>query len=299
MKNKILTCAAVLLLLAAGLQPLQAQAPRRPSAGRSAELIQILGSERKGSGDIAGNIKSYITSGAKLTPQFQLAEHQETASKQENQTAVPWIEVTIPFTTNLAAKDVPWLENVVATVELMLPVVNDRMQQEWGVLRGTFNLAPVANRAAGRHGHRLGGILKEEKGQAYHILRAYVSPYVVSRYLIAPGDDSKKLRNLLKGCPIRVTLNYNSRDYMDGRPVTEDFLKAAQGVPFLGSSESLAAVAKKMGPLQMTGTMFQSYDRNRRAFFELNDVVIPGSKTPWAWIDYDRQEHTIDESPRR
>lgn len=290
MKNGILTALSVMLLFSC-IWPLSAQGVRS-----GVKMIAVL-SNAKEDQNSAG-VPSGIQTLVRETPRFLMDNYSYEHSRQDRKRAKGWVEIVVPFKTRRlleknpsTGKDVvanPWIENISVDIEVMVPVLNDQQRVEWGVLRGSALLAPVSNvktRVASGSPHE------------YHQVRFYISPYVISRYVALKGD-AKKFEKFAAGFPVHVTFNYGNTVYSGGRPMGKDFvdvcnkairdhrLTAFPGKLDLTASSEVAAAR-----------MFAVYQKNPRAFFVLDDAILPVSKTPWAWFEYDKQEQTID-NPR-
>ncbi len=289
MKKQILTGAAVLLCLLGGAQPAFAQRGEKASP-----MIRVISTK-----EIAANMKvssesavNGILVAPRNTPRVELSdENQESVSKNERKNMIPWVEISVPFGTlavteeksakrkgdtyNPAAQPGSWLENVDVQVEMVVPVLNHNGKKEYGIVTGNAVLAPIQNfRAAG----------KEKAPYITHLVKFYVSPYIVSRYVASTGVSSEKLKKLLSVCPVRVEFRYGSQRFGGIKTQDKDFADQVKALGF-------PAVAARQ--------LFETYDKDSRSLYGIAGGIIPASKTPWAWIGYDQQEHTLDEAARR
>ncbi len=282
MKKQFLAGITVLLVLA-GVQPVFAQ-----QGEKSTPLIQVISTK-----ETAKNLKvdnEYAAMGIQVerknTPQIQYDEHQETVSKNEKKSAVPWLQISVPFRTlavaadrknkdgNSAALRDSWLEDVDIDIELIVPVLNHNGKKEYGILKGTATLAPVRN-----HNINAG-----TSPYIYHNVKFYVSPYIVARYIMSSGVKADKLEKMIPDCPVRVLFRYGKQEF--------------GGVKI--QSKRFDEQAKALGlPAKTTKELFTTYDKESRSLYTVPGGIIPAGKTPWAWIDYDHQEHTLDDVPRR
>lgn len=296
MKNRIPVLLAVMLLLFC-TGSLFAQ-KRGGKAG--AKLIVLLNNAKD---DKGGEAPSSIQVTVRETPRFLMDNYTYEHSRKDKKRAKGWVEIVVPFKTErvmtknpVTGKDMvsnPWLENIQVDIDVLSPVLNDQQQVEWGILHGSATLAPVSNVKS-----------RVSSGGAstpyeYHQVRFYLSPYVVARYVALKGD-AKKFIKFAAGFPVQVTFHYGNMTYSGGRAMGKDFadvcnkaIREKKLLSFPGGQElvptSEIAAAK----------MFTVYQKNPRAFFVLDDAILPVSRTPWAWFEYDKQEQTIDKPRSR
>ena len=273
MKSRIIVGVLTVLLLC-GVSALHAQ---RGSRG-GARLVQILDAKTGNgeAGEIAKDIPGVITVSAKSVPRYELAKGKDAPELKYSR---PWLEVAVPFKTNTKA-GAPWLDNVKVKVELLSPVVGPKGRWEWAVLSGDFALEPVANIG----GSIPPGAVVAEKGDyVYHVVRFYLSSTTVSRYFAGTSDLPKNFEKILSGIPVRVTFTGDGGMVQGIKPAGKEFASFAKDkVGAKMKNEDTAAVLAR----------FKEYDANNRSFFELFDVVLSSSDSPWEWVDYERQEHT-------
>lgn len=273
MKNKIfMTALAVSLLL--GFQSVHAQG----RSGSRERLLTVL--SVKGSGEKAEKgVPTYIQTSLKETVRFKTETEQVESSSSDRKIARGWIEITIPFKTTYSER-MPWLENTEVGIYILMPLRDDRMKLTWGVLSGQILLAPIPNNP-------------EVTDKNIHYFRAYIPPYIVSRYF--PGIEKRKdLEKIVEDLPVYLTFKLNNGTTVTGgRPLGKEFAKFAgkSGIPDFPAKLKVAAGA--------TGEMFRAYDSNPRMFFEVQNAILPASKTPWAWQEYDKQINTIEDTRRR
>lgn len=278
MKRRFISAAFAGLFLFC-IHAVEAKPAAASAASGGKNLITVIGS--KGSAENNETPYTSITSSLKSTPRFLIDGVSYETSKQEKRNAKGWIEIIIPFKTELS-KESPWLENIRVNVDVLIPVVNEQQQVEWGVLSGSALLAPVAN-----------GPTEPGKVYGYHNVRMFVSSYIVTRY-VALRSDRKRFEKIVEGFPVSVTFTYENAAYTGGRPASKDFLKicTAKDAPAFPGGKLTASTDAE------TAALFKYYQKNRRAFFVLNDAIVPASKTPWIWFEFDKQENTIDDQQR-
>lgn len=280
MKSRIIVGVLTVLLLC-GVSALHAQ---RGSRG-GARLVQILDAKTGNgeAGEIAKDIPGVITVSAKSVPRYELAKGKDAPELKYSR---PWLEVAVPFKTNTKA-GAPWLDNVKVKVELLSPVVGPKGRWEWAVLSGDFALEPVANIG----GSIPPGAVVAEKGDyVYHVVRFYLSSTTVSRYFAGTSELPKNFEKILSGIPVRVTFTGDGGMVQGIKPAGKEFASFAKDkVGAKMKNEDTAAVLAR----------FKEYDANNRSFFELFDVVLSSSDSPWEWVDYERQEHTKKQTAGR
>lgn len=273
MKNKILMTAVALSLLL-GFQSLHAQ-------GRSSskeKLLTVL--TVKGSGEKAEKgVPSYIQTTLKETSRFKTETEQIESSGSDRKNTRGWIEIAVPFKTTYSERT-PWLENTEVEIRVMVPMRDDRMKITWGVLSGKILLAPIPNNPV-------------DTAKNTHYFRAYIPPYIVARYFPAI-EKRKDLEKIVEALPVFVAFRLSNGSMAYGiRPLEKDFAK------FAGKSGIPAFPAKIKIEPAATGKMFAAFDANPRTFFEVPDAILPASKTPWAWHEYDKQVNPIEDTRRR
>ena len=225
-------------------------------------------------------------------------DEQKPMTKNERKNSKPWIEITVPFKTKLDQTGMTrWLENVEISVEIMTPMLSDRQkpQVEWGILRGTATAAPIANIPRDKNKILGGNILAEKDGYAYHVIRFYVSPSVVARYLILPNTEMKTLAEMIPGLPVRVKFLYDKEEYSGTGVMSKGYIKSLSK---LDAFKKMLKSAPKEDSVKDVQDLFAKFDESPRTFFTVENAILPASKTPWAWFDYDRQEHTVDDMQR-
>ena len=275
MKNRIIVGVLTVLLLC-GVSALHAQ---RGGGRGGARLIQILDTKSGSgeSGEIAKDIPGVITITTKNVPRYELSKGKDAPELKYSR---PWLEIAVPFKTNTKA-GFPWLDNVKVKVELLSPVVGPRGRWEWAVLAGDFALEPVAN--IGGLAVPPGAIIAEKGDYVYHVVRFYLSSTTLSRYFAGVSELPKNYEKILSGIPVRVTITGDGGMVQAIKPAGKEFAAFAKDkVGAKMKNEDTAAVLNR----------FKEYDANNRSFFELFDVVLSSSDSPWEWVDYERQEHT-------
>lgn len=280
MKSRIIVGVLTVLLLC-GVSTLQAQR----SGGRG-NLVQILDTKSRNgeSGDIAKDIPGVITVSTKDTPRFELAKGKDAPELKYSR---PWVEIAVPFKTNTKA-NVPWFDNLKVKVEIMSPVIGPKGRWEWAVLTGEYSLEPVAN--VGGSSIPPGYIVAEKGDYVYHVVRFYLSPATLSRYFVGLGEQPKNLEKVISGLPVRVTI--------EGDGVSAVGIKPA-GKEFINTLTKNRGPKLKADDVSAMAARFNDYDSNNRNYFELLDVVLSNSESPWAWFDYERQEHTKKQAAGR
>lgn len=273
MKNKIfLTALAVSLLL--GFQSVHAQG----RSGSRERLLTVLTSKSGGEKAEKG-VPAYIQTTLKETSRFKTETEQVESSGSDRKAAHGWIEIAIPFKTMFSERE-PWLENTEVEIRVLAPLRDDRMKMTWGVLSGKILLAPIPNNP-------------ESTDKTTHYFRAYIPPYIVSRYFPVV-EKRKDLEKIVEGLPVFVAFKLNSGSMAYGiRALNKDFAK------FAGKSGIPSFPVKMKIESSATGNMFRAFDSNPRSFFEVQNAILPASKTPWAWYEYDKQINPIEDTRRR
>ncbi len=233
-----------------------------------------------------------------FTPFFKIENEERVIDMRLNErdmnNAKHWLAIDVAFTTNApksaSAQWKKWLDNVEVDIYMFVPSLNDRGNLIWAVINGKQTLASL------------------QADDSRHFVRMMVPPEVIYRYFAfdgATGDLSKdynKITNDLKkyasDLPVMAVITCNGRvvsTYQACGKETYARLEKAQSSstqaklfytylkPESGNYPTVASTSKLFKYI---------YDNrfNPQTFKYLPDELLPVSKTPFAWVLFDRFE---------
>jgi len=233
-----------------------------------------------------------------VTPFFKIENEERVidlrANERDMSNAKHWLSIDVVFRTNLPTRTSPWpkwLDNVEVEINIFLPAIDDRGNEGWAVIGGKQTLASL------------------QANDTIHFVRMMVPPEVIYRYFSFDGssldplkDYSKitgELRKLATDLPISVAISYG------GRTV---YAYQVCGKETFGRLDKLQSGGNKVAQLfymrlkpssgavptqESTARLFdyiRQYKSNPQTFKYLPDELLPVSKTPFAWVQFDRFE---------
>lgn len=232
-----------------------------------------------------------------FTPFFKIENEERVIDMRLNErdmnNAKHWLAIDVAFSTNApksAAQWPKWLDDVEVEISIFLPIGDDRGNVGWGVISGKQKLASL------------------QANDGRHFVRMMVPPEVIYRYFVldgTAGDITKdynkitsELRKFKDDFPIAATITYG------GRPVSavqtcgkETFamLEKAQGSN--NRARLFYTLLKGDGDgkptAATTAKLFNYINQNKfnpQTFKYMPDELLPVSKTPFAWVLFDRFE---------
>ena len=233
-----------------------------------------------------------------FTPFFKIENEERVIDMRLNErdmsNAKHWLAVDVVFSTNepksSTAQWQKWLDNVEVEISVFIPAVDDRGNVGWAVIAGKQTLASL------------------QANDSRHFVRMMIPPEVIYRYFAfdgASGDlqkDYSKITSDLKkfadDLPIAAAITCNGRTVYGYQACGKEVfsrLEKAQGSnnraklfytllkPDTGSAPTLATTAK----------LFNYINQNKfnpQTFKYMPDELLPVSKTPFAWVLFDRFE---------
>ena len=237
-----------------------------------------------------------------FTPYFEMKNEERVYSnslsvlERDMNSAKHWISIDIVFYTNTKSKNASvrwpkWLDNTEVEVSVLIPASDESGNLTWAVLGGKQTLASLPS-----DGKR-------------HFVRMMIPPEIIYRYFNiegTSGDLSKDyskitsdLKRISEALPVMATITYR------GRPVTAYQICGREIFNRLEKSQTTSRQAKNYytllkskgeGGLPTADTMekLNSYiSRNKldpQVISYLPDTLLPVSKTPFAWVLFDRFE---------
>ena len=233
-----------------------------------------------------------------FTPFFKIENEERVIDMRLNErdmnNAKHWLCVDVAFTTNAPRSSTSqwkkWLDNVEVEVNIFLPITDDRGNVGWGVIGGKQTLASL------------------QANDGRHFVRMMIPPEVIYRYFVfddASGDiqkDYTKITNALKkysgDLPVMAGISYGGRTVYGyqacGKEVFSRLDKAQSSNRSAKGFYSLLKVDGESAPtLASTAKLFTYINQNKfnpQTFKYMPDELLPVSKTPFAWVLFDRFE---------
>ena len=232
-----------------------------------------------------------------FTPFFKIENEERVIDMRLNErdmnSAKHWLAVDVAFITNKpksASQWPKWLDNAEIEINVFVPTADDRGNISWTVIGGKQTFASL------------------QADDKRHFVRMMIPPEVIDRYFAfdgASGDLSKdynKITNDLKkyanDLPIAATITYG------GRPVSTTQICGKEVFSRLEKNQSntrsklFYTLLKSDGDsgaptAASTAKLFTYINQNKfnpQTFKYMPDELLPVSKTPFAWVLFDRFE---------
>lgn len=232
-----------------------------------------------------------------FTPFFKIENEERVVNMSLNErdmnNAKHWLAIDVAFSTNApksAAQWPKWLDDVEVEINVFLPILDERGAMAWGVIGGKQKLASL------------------QANDGRHFVRMMVPPEVIYRYFLidgAPADPAKDynkitsgLRKLAGDLPVMASISYGGRTVYGIQACgkeTFSYLDKAQ------SSNQRAKLFYTLVKGEGSGTptaastakLFNYINQNKfnpQTFKYMPDELLPVSKTPFAWVLFDRFE---------
>jgi len=232
-----------------------------------------------------------------FTPFFKIENEERVIDMRLNErdmnNAKHWLYVDVAFTTNKpksAAQWPKWLDNVEVEVNIFLPISDDRGNVGWGVIGGKQTLASL------------------QASDGRHFVRMMIPPEVIYRYFVfddATGDiqkDYSKITSALKkyagDLPAMAAISYGGRTVYGYQACGKEvFSRLDKSQSSNRSARGFYSLLKPDGEgaptLASTAKLFNYINQNKfnpQTFKYMPDELLPVSKTPFAWVLFDRFE---------
>ena len=233
-----------------------------------------------------------------FTPFFKIENEERVIDMRLNErdmsNAKHWLAIDVAFSTNApkssTAQWKKWLDNVEVDLYVFIPSSNDRGTPIWAVINGKQTLASL------------------QADDSRHFVRMMIPPEVIYRYFAfdgATGDLQKdyskitsELKKLSTDLPVMAVITCNGRSVYGYQPCGKEVYSR------LEKSQSSSTQAKlfytylkpetgSTPTVNSTAKLFKHiYDNrfNPQTFKYLPDELLPVSKTPFAWVLFDRFE---------
>jgi len=231
-----------------------------------------------------------------FTPFFKIENEERVIDMRLNErdmsNAKHWLAIDIAFSTNKpksAAQWPKWLDNVEVEVNIFLPTNDDRGNVVWSVIGGKQTLASL------------------QANDGRHFVRMMLPPEVIYRYFVFDGvsDISRDynkvtsdLKKIMTDLPIMAAISYGGRTvygYQNCGKEVFSRLDKTQGsnqraklfyTLLKGDGDGSPTAAS-------TAKLFNYIIQNKfnpQTFKYMPDELLPVSKTPFAWVLFDRFE---------
>jgi len=235
-----------------------------------------------------------------FTPFFKIENEERVIDMRLNErdmnNAKHWLAIDVAFVTNKpknASQWPKWLDNVQVEINMFLPVNDERGNVTWAVIGGKQTLASL------------------QADDARHFVRMMVPPEVIYRYFVfdgSSGDPQKEytkitseLKKLAADLPIAATITYGGRSVSGLQVCGRDTFARLDKNQSNARAKLFYTLLKGDGDGQPTAastaklfTYIAQNKFNPQTFKYMPDELLPVSKTPFAWVLFDRFEPIKD-----
>ena len=230
-----------------------------------------------------------------FTPFFKIENEERVIDMRLNErdmnNAKHWLTIDVAFSTNKpksASQWPKWLDNTEVEINIFLPISDDRGNIGWGVLAGKQTLASL------------------QATDGRHFVRMMVPPEVIYRYFVidgASGDLSKdyskitsEVKKIAGDLPVMAAISYGGRTVRGYQVCGKDVFSRLEKAQGSNQRAKLFYTLLKDGDgptLASTEKLFAYITQNKfnpQTFKYMPDELLPVSKTPFAWVLFDRFE---------
>ncbi len=230
-----------------------------------------------------------------FTPFFRIENEERVIDMRLNErdmnNAKHWLYVDVAFSTikpKSASQWPKWLDNAEVEINIFLPISDDRGNVGWGVLGGKQTLASL------------------QAIDGRHFVRMMVPPEVIYRYFVidgASGDLSKdyskittELKKFAGDLPVMAAISYGGRTVRGYQVCGKDVFSRLEKAQGSNQRAKLFYTLLKDGDgpsAASTEKLFAYITQNKfnpQTFKYMPDELLPVSKTPFAWVLFDRFE---------
>lgn len=230
-----------------------------------------------------------------FTPFFRIENEERVIDMRLNErdmnNAKHWLYIDVAFSTNKpksASQWPKWLDNTEVEINIFLPISDDRGNVGWGVLAGKQTLASL------------------QAVDGRHFVRMMVPPEVIYRYFVidgASGDLSKdyskitsEVKKIAGDLPVMAAISYGGRTVRGYQVCGKDIFSRLEKAQGSNQRAKLFYTLLKDGEgpsLASTEKLFAYITQNKfnpQTFKYMPDELLPVSKTPFAWVLFDRFE---------
>ena len=231
-----------------------------------------------------------------FTPFFKIENEERVIDMRLNErdmsNAKHWLAIDVAFSTNKpksAAQWPKWLDNVEVEVNIFLPTNDDRGNVVWSVIGGKQTLASL------------------QANDGRHFVRMMLPPEVIYRYFVFDGvsDISKDynkvtsdLKKIMGDLPIMAAISYGGRTVYGYQNCGKEVFSRLDKTQGSNQRAKLFYTLLKGdgdgSPTTVsTAKLFNYIIQNKfnpQTFKYMPDELLPVSKTPFAWVLFDRFE---------
>jgi hypothetical protein len=214
-------------------------------------------------------------------------------NERDMNNAKHWLAIDVVFTTNKpksAAQWPKWLDNVEVEINVFMPAKDDRGNVGWAVLGGKQTLASLS---------------ADDKR---HFVRMMIPPQVIYRNFVFDGasDDLSKdynkitsdLKKYASDLPVMASVSYGGRTVYGFQTCGKEVFNRLDKNQSNQRAKLFYTLVKGDGEggyptAASTSKLFNYINQNKfnpQTFKYMPDELLPVSKTPFAWVLFDRFE---------
>ena len=232
-----------------------------------------------------------------FTPFFKIENEERVIDMRLNErdmnNAKHWLSIDVAFNTNKpksAAQWPKWLDNVEVEINVFVPASDDRGNVVWAVIGGKQTLASL------------------QANDGRHFVRMMIPPEVIYRYFQfdgTSGDLSKDyskitadLKKFASDLPVMAAISYGGRTVYGYQACGKEVFSRLEKTQGSNARAKLFYTYLKADgdgnpTLATTARLFNYINQNKfnpQTFLYKPDELLPVSKTPFAWVLFDRFE---------
>lgn len=233
-----------------------------------------------------------------FTPFFKIENEERVIDMRLNErdmnSAKHWLSIDVVFTTNApkssTAQWLRWLDNVEVEISMFVPSADERGNASWTVIAGRQTLASL------------------QADDNRHFVRMMVPPEVIYRYFAFDGtsgdlqkDYSKitsELKKIAGDLPVVAAITCNGRTVYGYQPCGKEIFSRLEKSQGSNTRSKLFYTLLKpdtgtVPTVPTTAKLFNYISTNKfnpQTFKYMPDELLPVSKTPFAWVLFDRFE---------
>ena len=231
-----------------------------------------------------------------FTPFFKIENEERVIDMRLNErdmnNAKHWLAIDIAFSTNKpksASQWPKWLDNVEVEVDVFLPAVDDRGNINWTVIGGKQTLASL------------------QANDGRHFVRMMIPPEIIYRHFVfdgASGDLSKDytkitsdLKKYASDLPVMASITYGGRTVYGFQTCGKEVFSRLEKNQSNQRTKLFYTLVKGDGDgaptAASTAKLFDYISKNKfnpQSFKYMPNELLPVSKTPFAWVLFDRFE---------
>ena len=233
-----------------------------------------------------------------FTPFFKIDNEDRGAvdlrtNERDMNSAKHWLAIDVAFSTNKpksAAQWPKWLDNVEVEIDVFLPTNDDRGNIIWTVIGGKQTLASLS---------------ADDKR---HFVRMMIPPQTIYRYFVfdgSSGDPAKDygkitsdLKKYASDLPVMVSISYGGRTVYGFQTCGKDIFNRLDKNQSNQRAKLFYTLLKgdSEGGYPTAASTVKLFDYiaknkfNPQTFKYMPDELLPVSKTPFAWVLFDRFE---------